>query len=261
MAVLSAVPDPIANLRLALYNNIMIILFIIIATAISTILGGLFAVRFKDHLHLILGFSAGAVLGVALFELIPEAINLTQEVYPVELLTLLVAMGFSIYMLMDRFFSLHGHCEHDCENPSHNSTLGALALVFHSFLDGLSIGLAFEVSPTIGWVVAIAVLTHDFSDGINTVGMIIRNKGDRKTALKWLAAAALAPAVGVASASFLTVSGPSLGLMMATVVGLFLYISASDLIPESHHKHPTIWTSICTILGMAVIYLAVRIAG
>lgn len=240
-----------------------IILLITIATAVSTTLGGLFAIKFKDQLHLILGFSAGAVLGVALFDLIPESISLTQNVYPIELVMVLTAVGFSVYMLLDRFFSLHNHCHdgHECENPAHDGKLGAAALTFHSFLDGFGIGLAFKVSPAIGWVVALAVLTHDFSDGINTVGMILHDKGERKTALKWLAADALAPALGVAATSFLVISGPKLGLILAIFTGLFLYISASDLIPESHHRHPAIWTSICTIAGMAVIYAAIHFAG
>jgi len=106
----------------------------------------------------------------------------------------------------------------------------------------------------------LAVLTHDFSDGINTVNMIVKNKGERKVALKWLAADALAPAVGVTVAYCLTVSESALGLILSVFVGLFLYISASDLVPESHHRHPAIWTTISTILGMVVIFIAVSLA-
>jgi ZIP family zinc transporter len=238
----------------------MIVLLIILATIISTTLGGIFAIKFKDKLHLILGFSAGAVLGVALFDLLPEAIELTKGVYDIQLVSVLIAGGFAAYMLIDRFFSLHSH-DDDCNKPAHNGKLGAAALVFHSFLDGFGIGLAFQVSPTIGWIVALAVLAHDFSDGINTVGMIIKNKGGRVTALKWLMADALAPAVGVSVAYFMTVSQSTLGLILSVFVGLFLYISASDLVPESHHRHPAIWTTISTILGMIVIFAAVSFAG
>jgi len=238
----------------------MIIFFIILGTIICTTLGGLFAIKFKDKLHLILGFSAGAVLGVALFDLLPESVELTSGKYNIEIVSILIAVGFSVYMLVDRLLSLHAHHEENCENPTHNSKLGAAALVFHSFLDGFGIGLAFKVSPAIGWVVALAVLAHDFSDGINTVNMIIKNKGGRREALKWLTADALAPAVGVISANFLTISKPVLGLMLSVFVGLFLYISASDLIPESHHRHPTLWTSISTIIGMIVILFAVSLA-
>jgi zinc transporter ZupT len=239
----------------------MVIFFIIVATIVATTLGGLFAVRYKDQLHLILGFSAGAVLGVALFDLLPEALELTMGTYSIRTVTILIAVGFSFYMVLDRFFSLHGHPKDHCENPSHSGELGASALTFHSFLDGFGIGLAFKVSPAVGWIVAAAVLSHDFSDGINTVNMILKNKGERQAALKWLAADALAPALGVLSTYFLRVSPPTLGLILAVYIGLFLYISASDLIPESHHKHPTVYTSVMTILGMAVIFLAVHFAG
>jgi len=238
----------------------MIVLLIILATTISTALGGLFAIKFKDKLHLILGLSAGAVLGVALFDLLPESIILTKDVYSVQTVTILIAAGFSVYMLLDRFFLIHGHHGEDSEDSSRKGKLGASALVFHSFLDGFAIGLAFKISPAIGWVVALAVLTHDFSDGINTVNMIIKNKGGRNAALKWLVADALAPAVGVAAAFYLTISGSVLGLILSVFVGFFLYISASDLVPESHHRHPAVWTTISTIIGMAVIFLAVSFA-
>ena len=90
--------------------------------------------------------------------------------------------------------------------------------------------------------------------------MIIKNKGKRRVALKWLVADSLSPAVGVAVAYFITVSGSTLGLILSVFVGLFLYISASDLIPESHHRHPTVWTTGSTIVGMLVIFIATYFA-
>lgn len=238
------------------------ILLIALCTVICTFLGGLFAIKFKDKLHLVLGFSAGAVIGVAFFDLIPESIELATQKYDVGLVTMLFALGFILYMLIDRKFSLHAHGEdHDCENKNHQGQLGATALIFHSFLDGLGIGLAFKISPEVGWIVAAAVLAHDFSDGINTVGMILKNKGNKKQAIKWLIADALAPILGVGVTLFFSVSTPVLGLILAVFTGLFLYIGASDLVPESHHRHPTIWTSLMTILGIAILYLAVHFAS
>lgn len=237
---------------------------VIIATFFSTMLGGLFAVRFKDKLHLILGFSAGAVIGVAFFDLLPESFELASPVYGDKFITLLIALGFSVYLIIDRFFSLHRHKLDDCEKPFHRGSLGASALILHSFFDGLGIGLAFKVSPAVGWVVAAAVLSHDFSDGINTVNMILKTKeGDKgkHEALKWLIIDALAPALGVTATLFFTVSEPGLGLILAVFTGLFLYIGASDLIPESHHRHPNIWTTISTILGILVLYGIIRLAG
>ncbi len=231
------------------------------AALICTCLGGFFALRFKDKLHLILGFSAGAVIGVALFDLLPESIELATKSYDIRTATLFVAIGFALFMIMDRFFLIHFHEEEKCENPSHRGQLGAMTLSFHSFLDGLGIGLAFKVSPSIGWVVAAAVLAHDFSDGINTVNMILKNCGGLKEASKWLLVDAIAPAIGVGSTYFFVVKEPTLGLILATFTGFFLYIGASDLIPESHHRHPAFLTTIMTILGMLVIFTAIHFAG
>lgn len=234
-----------------------------IATIFSTLLGGLFGIRFKDKLHLILGFSAGAVIGVALFDLIPESIALATKAYSIDLVTVFMAIGFILYMILDRSFALRAQCHdgEECHNENHIGQLGAAALCLHSFLDGLAIGLAFKVTPTIGWVVATAVLAHDFSDGINTVNMILKEKGNLKSAYKWLVADALAPAIGVIVTLFFSVPESTLGLILAIFTGLFLYIGASDLIPESHHRHPAFLTTVMTILGMIVIFTAIRFAG
>ena len=236
------------------------VLLIALAAVICTFLGGLFALRLKDKLHLILGFSAGAVMGVALFDLLPESFELASGVYDTKLVTVFIAAGFVVYMVLDRFFSLHSHEDH-CENENHKGQLGAATLSFHSFLDGLGIGLAFKVSPAIGLIVAAAVLAHDFSDGINTVSMILKGKGDRKGAIRWLILDALAPLIGVSVTLLFSVPMATLGIILAVFTGLFLYIGASDLIPESHHHHPTIWTTLMTILGMLVLYFAIRLVG
>lgn len=239
------------------------ILFIGAATVISTFLGGLFAIRFKDKLHLILGFSAGAVIGVAFFDLLPESIDLTTRLYDIKLAMVFIAIGFTAFMVLDRFFSLHPHeQENHCENASHHrGKLDAVALCFHSFLDGLAIGLAFKVTPAVGWTVAAAVLAHDFSDGINTVNMILKDKGSRNQAIGWLIADAIAPALGITATLFFTVPAATLGIILAVFAGLFLYIGASDLIPESYHHHPSFWTTIMTILGIIVLYAAIHLAG
>ncbi|EKD56180.1 MAG: hypothetical protein ACD_58C00276G0001, partial [uncultured bacterium] len=237
------------------------VVFVAFLAIIFTFLGGLFAIRFRDKLHLILGFSAGAVIGVAFFDLLPESIELASKTYDMELITLLIATGFIFLMILDRFFSLHVHEKTDCYNDNHKGILSASTLIFHSFLDGVGIGLAFKVSPEVGWVVTAAVLTHDFSDGINTVGVILRNYNNKRKAVTWLALDALAPALGIISTLFFTISESVLGLCLAVFTGFFIYLGASDLIPESHHRHPTIWTTIMTVLGITLLMLVVRLAA
>ncbi len=238
---------------------------IAIAAFASTILGGLFALHLKDRLHLVLGFSAGAVLGVAFFDLLPEAFELANGAHEPSTIFTLVAIGFVGYLIVDRVLFFHGcgGCLHTdgAAHHEHRGVLGAGSLSFHSFLDGFGIGLAFQVSTAVGIVVALAVLAHDFSDGINTVNMIIKNNGDRKRAFKWLFADASAPVLGIVVAQFFALPSAQLGLLLALFAGFFLYIGASDLLPESHHAHPVKWTTFMTILGIALLYLVIRLAG
>ncbi|MCX6751883.1 MAG: ZIP family metal transporter [Candidatus Nomurabacteria bacterium] len=239
------------------------VILISIGALVSTFLGGMFALRFKDKLHLILGFSAGAIIGVAFFDLLPEALKLGKGNYDIDLITSIVAVSFFIYMILDRFIFFHSHGADETEGAKHvnRGILGAGSLSAHSFVDGVAIGLAFKVSPMIGVIVAVAVLVHDFSDGINTVNMILKNSGTQKQAFKWLLADAIAPVLGITSTLFFSVSESVLGLILAVFAGFFLYIGASDLLPESHHSHPTAWTTFATVLGVAVLYGAVHLAG
>jgi zinc transporter ZupT len=232
------------------------------ATFVSTMLGGLFALKFKDKLHLILGFSAGAVLGVAFFDLLPEAINLGNKFYNVPFITSIVAAGFVFYMILDRTVTLHADQEGGPHPHAHRrGKLGAGSLSIHSFLDGLAIGLAFQVSAAVGAIVAVAVLVHDFSDGINTVNLILKNEGNRKAAFKWLILDAVAPVLGVLSTLLFRLPESALGIVLATFCGFFLYIGATDLLPESHHSHPAVLTTVMTILGIVVLYVAIRLAS
>ena len=239
------------------------IFLIALAAFCATFLGGWFALHLKDRLHLILGFSAGAVIGVAFFELLPEAISLVGETHSPDYVTSIIALGFALYLVLDRLIILHRH--HEDPSHEHASAMrgawGAGTLSLHSFLDGVGIGLAFKVSPAIGFVVAAAVLAHDFSDGINTVNMILKNGGERAKALRWLAVDALAPLLGVVATLFFSVTEQNLGILIALFAGFFLYIGASDLLPESHHAHPMRWTTISTVAGMAFIYLIIKSAG
>ena len=259
------------------------VILIAVAAFIATLLGGLVALKLKDKLHLVLGFSAGAVIAVALFDLLPEAINLGSVHFQASTVTGVVGLGFIAYLVLDRMVFLHTHI-HDVDGhssqsefvgeakvvvmadlsrgrDSHRGILGAGTLSIHSLLDGVAIGLAFQVSAAVGVIVAVAVLVHDFSDGVNTVNLILKNDGERKIAFKWLFVDAIAPVVGVCSTFFFTLPEQSLSIVLALFSGFFLYICASDLIPESLHAHPKFLTTLMTVLGATILYLAIRLAN
>lgn len=229
-----------------------------------TLIGGLVALRFHDRLHLILGFSAGAVVGVALFDLLPEALRLIGPERE-SLATMFIALGFVAYLIIDRSLALHSHRSHDCERHHHEhyerGVLGALSLALHSLVDGLAVGFAFQVSANIGLIVTAAILTHGFSDGINTVGVILKNTANRQRAFRWLFVDAAAPAIGILATYFIVLPQAALAILVAVFTGSFFYLGASDLLPESHHDHPTVWTTVATIIGVSTLFIITRLAG
>ena len=223
------------------------------AAVISTMLGGLLAIRLRDKLHLILGFSAGAVIGVAFFDLLPEAIELGARYVSAAAILRWAALGFLSYLAVDRFLLFSG-------GGAARGGVSAAILCIHSLLDGVAIGVAFQTSRVVGIVVAIAVLTHDFSDGVNTMNVVLKS-GARNQALRWLLADALAPVLGVASTFLFTLRSDVFGVALGAFAGFFLYIGASELIPESYHAHPKFLTTAMTLAGAAVLYLAIRLIG
>jgi zinc transporter ZupT len=230
------------------------VLLVVIAGAafVSTLLGGLLALKLRDKLHLILGFSAGAVIGVAFFDLLPEAVNFGGRFHSPAAILSYSALGFLSYLVLDRILLFHG-------DAAPRGRFAAGVLCAHSLLDGVAIGLAFQTSHEVGIIVAIAVLSHDFSDGINTMNIVLKNQGRRPQALSWLIADALAPVAGVASTFFFTLPAEAFGTALALFAGFFLYIGASDLIPESYHAHPKFLTTAMTLAGAAVLYAAIAL--
>jgi ZIP family zinc transporter len=177
----------------------------------------------------------------------------------------ITALGFFGYATLDRLILLHTH--HDGDGHAHDAAAvkrgwaGAGSLSAHSLIDGLAIGIAFRASASVGIVVAAAVLAHDCSDGMNTVNLILRNAGSKRQAFRWLIVDAAAPVLGAALSLFLSLPGEALSLVLALFAGFFLYIGASDLLPESFHAHPKALTTLVTLMGAAMLYIVVRLAG
>jgi len=217
-------------------------------TALSTFLGGLVAFRLHRELMTLIAFTGGIVVAVALFDVLPEAIEFVDSP---RVVGTLIGVGFVGFFLVERFLVLH-HRDEPEQARAHArvGALGAAGLSVHSFIDGLGIGFAFHVSTATGLLVFLAVVSHDFADGMNTVSFVLRQSGDRRSAMKWLAVDAIAPMLGALVGAGIDISEKGLGYVLALYTGFFLYIGATDLLPEAH-SHPS-WRRVgLTVAGFA----------
>jgi zinc transporter ZupT len=240
--------------------NIQVIIFAV-ATFASTFLGGAFAIKFKDRLHLIMGFTAGVLMGVVAFDIFPEIIQQIKEnnFSSVGPMVALMA-GFLIFHILEKVIVIHHVHEGDYAEHKHPHVgiLSALALAGHSFLDGVGIGLGFQVNTAIGILIAIAVISHDFTDGMNTVTLMLTNKNSANRAQKFLFLDAVTPMLGALSTLFFTIPNNFLVLYLGFFAGFLLYIGASDILPEAHSKHSSYKTIALTVLGAVFIFIVTR---
>lgn len=228
-------------------------------TVISTLAGGALALRLHRELQTAIALSGGIVIAVALFDLLPEALEAVGDEHRV---MTFVGVGFLLFFVAHRYLVLH-HRDDPHEAAAHPQVgaMGAAALAFHTFTDGLAIGLAFGLDTGTGVLVLIAVMSHDFADGVNAVTFILRQGGTRRVAFRWLTLVAVAPLFGAATGAAIDVSEYTLGHLLAVYAGVFVYIGATDLLPEAHNHNPSRLRVIVTVAGFAAIFAITKIAG
>jgi len=228
---------------------------------LSTLTGGFIALKNRKRLHYILGFTAGIILGVVAFDLLPEIFELVHDT-GVDATWPMIALvtGFLGFHIFEKLLLIH-HAHEDEYGPHKHPQVGmlsALAIAAHSFLDGVSIGLAFQVSPAVGIAVAIAVISHAFADGLNTITLMLSHKNTAKKAAGFLLLTAVAPILGATSTLFFELSDSFLLLYLGFFTGFLLYIGASDILPQAHEKHSSKITIGLTVLGALLIFIVTR---
>jgi ZIP family zinc transporter len=241
----------------------MIPLLLSAATFISTILGGFTALKNQDRLHRLLGYAAGVLIGVVAFDILPEIFELVDDAH-IDAMWPMIALvcGFLAFHIFEKSILIHHQQEDEYETHKHPHVgiASAVALIGHSFLDGIGIGLGFQAGESIGIAVAIAVIAHDFTDGLNTVNLMIINNNHSKRAKFFLLLDALAPIVGAASTLFFTLSSSLLAVYLGFFAGFLLYIGSSEILPEAHSKHSSFGTIALTVLGATMMYAITRFA-
>jgi ZIP family zinc transporter len=235
-----------------------------------TLVGGVVAMRAQDKLHLVLGLAAGVLLGVALFDLLPEALEMSGgAVFGVPRAMLAAIAGFFTVHIAERSLAIHrghegefaAHGEH--HHHADRSAVGLLAgsgLVVHSTLDGLGIGLAFQAGDGVGLAVALAIIAHDFADGFNTFTITSLYGNARRRALTLLVLDAVAPVVGAVLGSTIVIPQSTVGIYLGYFAGFLLYLATSDILPEAHARHPSRLTLVFTVAGAGFMWLVVGLS-
>jgi ZIP family zinc transporter len=232
------------------------------ATFLSTLGGGITALKNQKRLHQIMGYTAGVLLGVVAFDLLPEIsneVNVTHTEFVRPMVALV--LGFLLFHILEKTILLH-HA-HETEYGEHRhpkvGLASAIALSGHSFLDGVGIGLGFQAGNAVGITVAVAVIAHDFTDGMNTVILMLHNKNTDKKARLLLFVDALAPVLGAASTLLFSLSDRWLVLYLGFFAGFLLYIGASDILPQAHSSKDSSRITIgLTVLGAIFMFVVTR---
>jgi ZIP family zinc transporter len=235
-------------------------------TVIATVFGGVVALRSSDRFHLVLGLSAGLLLGLVGFDLIPEVFELSDTTFGgVRAVSLAFVGGFLLLHILEGIFGSHEPAEsdygHDHEHHNVAGTLGAIAMGGHVFLDGIGLGVAFQVSNSLGLAVFLAVLVHAFSDGLNTVSMLVKNGAWTKQSRWLLAVDAIARIGGATLGTYLALNDSLLALYLALFAGFVIYIATSHILPEAHSRHPSRWTLGATAVGVAIMWVVVAVSA
>ncbi|MDI2126550.1 ZIP family metal transporter [Yinghuangia seranimata] len=251
---------------------------------LMTLLGGWVARHAGDRRHLVLGLAAGLMLGVVAFDLLPESLeHAGQDLFGVPEAFLMATAGFLAMHVVEQLVAIHrahegeyaphrhpggppGGWEHDgYTNVLDPATRGvgltaASAMVLHSTMDGFAIGAAFQAGGTVGLVVSIAVVAHDFADGFNTYTLTRLYGNNRRRAAALLFADAVAPVAGAAITLAFTIPAHLLGLYLGFFAGFLLYLATSDILPEAHSPHPRGGTLAATIAGTGFMWLVIGLA-
>ena len=193
--------------------------------------------------------------------MIPEIFSIAKE-NDLNITPSLAALviGFLAIHILEKAAALHGAHEEQYADHKHPAVgiISALGLAFHSFLDGFGIGLGFHISHSVGLLIAIAVMAHDFSDGLNTVSLMLINRNSMRRVVTLLLLDAMAPVLGVLVSYWLAIPEKLLVLYLGFFAGFLLYIGAADLLPEAHSQHSSYKLIGLTLLGIGSIFLVTR---
>jgi zinc and cadmium transporter len=178
--------------------------------------------------HYINSFAAGIILTIALMELLPRSLTYNEDA------PLYALGGFVGFLILETFLVVHSGAEvhYDRRRGSAKGLIFFRGLFLHSLLDGLIIAVGFATDHRLGLLTALAVMGHEFPEGITTFSLLLQNLGQRKAIGLAFAVALATPAGGLMGLAVLPAPESVMGAAIGLVVGSFVYIAATDIVPE-----------------------------
>ena len=229
---------------------------------LSTLIGGMLAVRFRSYLLLLIALGAGLLLGATFLDLLPEAIRIgsaagvdTPDVLGLALLSFLF-----FYVLENALEYVRRQWQAAPLRGKIVGRAGAAMLIFHSFRDGMAIGAAYAASHPAGYAVAFGIAAHDFGDGMNTVILSTGGAKAARTDYLFLLADALAPFFGGLLTIWWVLSSRGSVVLLVLAAGFFLQMATGDFLPELRHcegRRRFLLPSV--LLGSLLIYASNRL--
>jgi len=230
-----------------------------IITCFSTLLGGIIAARWRKNIGALGALAAGVLITTSLVDILPQTFRLADSASVLlEEVMAITVVGFLFLYIISRMVSGHVFGKNG-EYVEVRHPLGGLfagsELSVHSFVDGLAIGFGLEADIHVGIIIALAVICHDFTDGLSTVSVMLNSGNSLKNSLRMLFLDAIAPVLGAFVTLFFQLPQYYLVLLLPFFAGGFLYLGASDLLPQAHEKNPTTITMILCTVGCALILI------
>ncbi len=241
------------------------ILAIIVGSSISLLGGALIFTTKKRRDKAILiamPFGAGALLAAAFFDLLPEAFELGDA----RTLLLWTLVGFMIFFLLERsagwFHHHHEHTDH-AKNASQRGLI-VFGDLMHNAIDGVAIGAAFLVNPALGFITTIAVSAHEIPKELGTFALLL-SRGWRDRAVLLANIATAVATIVAAVIVYLLGSNERLPVaeLLAATAGFFLYIAASDIIPDIHEQPRKIGMiqAVALVIGVILVGIVISMLG
>ncbi len=241
-----------------------IILSAIIAFS-ATLSAGIFLKKYQKHIGVVCALSAGFFIAISLFDLMPDIIALAPQAlvsYDKPLITAIA--GFFLFLVLDRGLFKIDHSILKGSKGTVCSTIGLMSTLefcSHGFLQGLSIGFSFQFQFGLGLMVALAVVSHDFCDGLSTLALMLNSGNSLKSSIALLFLDAIAPVLGVATSLFFSIENYFLLFVFAFLAGSFIYMGGGKLLPDAYRMNKPSVTVIMFLFGFILVVLLSRITS